>query len=144
LKKSTGSVRFWIFKPGTGKTEPNRPEPEPKKPEKIEPNRFEPVFSLKNRTETGRFEPVSVFKKKKKNSVWLFFFIKTEPNRTVNTPTNNNDYETLLGFEVLASFSLYMSITLTPAVPYMLTKFTGYLLDHEISRSMHKLVRTPM
>jgi hypothetical protein len=43
-----------------------------------ESNRFEPVFVLKNQTETGRFEPVSVFFKK--NLVWLFFFIKTEPN----------------------------------------------------------------
>jgi len=45
---------------------------------KTESNRFEPVFVLKNQTETGRFEPVSVFFKK--NLVWLFFFIKTEPN----------------------------------------------------------------
>ena len=90
MKKPTGSVRFRFFKPGTGKTEPNRTEKKPgkkpsqtepkpsqtektepnrknrAKPEKIEPNRktepnrFEPVFSLKNRTETGRFEPVSV------------------------------------------------------------------------------------
>jgi hypothetical protein len=57
----------------TEKTEPNRA-----KTEKTEPNRFEPVFYLKNRTETGRFEPVLVFFFKK-NSVWLFFFIKTEP-----------------------------------------------------------------
>jgi hypothetical protein len=67
LKKPTGSVRFWFFKPGTGKTEPNRKkpdkkpsqtEPKPKKPsqnrakpEKTEPNRknrAKPVFALKN------------------------------------------------------------------------------------------------
>ena len=72
----------------TKKTEPKpeKTEPKPETPSqtgKTEPNRFEPVFSLKkpNRTETGRFDPVSVFLKKKKISVWLFFFIKTEPNR---------------------------------------------------------------
>jgi hypothetical protein len=80
LKKPTGSVWFWFFKPGTGKTEPNRTgkkpsqtEPnrknrvKPKKPsqtgknrakpsqtEKTEPNQFEPVFSLKNRTDRNR------------------------------------------------------------------------------------------
>jgi len=86
LKKLTGSVRFRFFKSGTEKTEPNQTKPKPKKTEpkpsqtgKIKPNWFEPVFVLKNRTETGRFEPVSVFLKK--NSVWLLFFIKTEPNR---------------------------------------------------------------
>jgi hypothetical protein len=65
LKKPTGSVRFWFYKPETKKTEPNRTkpklkktwkktEPKPSKPsqtEKTEPNRFEPVFVLKNRTE---------------------------------------------------------------------------------------------
>jgi hypothetical protein len=50
LKKLTGSVQFWFYKPETKKTEPNR---------------FEPVFVLKNRTETGQFEPISVFFKKK-------------------------------------------------------------------------------
>jgi hypothetical protein len=69
LKKPTGSVRFWFFKPRTKKTKPNRTRTEtnreknepnrknrakPKKPsqtKKTEPNRFEPVFVLKNRTE---------------------------------------------------------------------------------------------
>ena len=95
MKKPTGSVRF--FKPGTGKTEPekNRKKTEPNrknraktesnqknraKPEKTEPNRFEPVFSLKNRIEP---KPVGLnrfrFFLKKKNSVWLLFLIKTEP-----------------------------------------------------------------
>jgi len=45
LKKPIGSVRF--FKPGTGKTEPNRKK-----------TGF--CFKKPNRTETGRFEPVSV------------------------------------------------------------------------------------
>jgi len=92
LKKPTGSVRFWFFKPGTGKTEPNRKKnqkktepnrknraktesnqktkPNRKKPsqtEKTEPNRFEPAFSLKNRTEP---KPVGL------NRFRFFFFFK--------------------------------------------------------------------
>jgi hypothetical protein len=63
LKKPTGLVRFWFYKPETKKTEPNRTqteknwkktEPKPSKPnqtEKTESNRFEPIFVLKNRTE---------------------------------------------------------------------------------------------
>jgi hypothetical protein len=31
------------------------------------------------------------FLKKKKFSVWLLFLIKTEPNRTVNTPSVNGN-----------------------------------------------------
>jgi hypothetical protein len=42
-------------------------------------NRAKLVFVLKNQTKTDRFEPVLVFLKK--NLVWLFFFIKTEPNK---------------------------------------------------------------
>jgi len=94
LKKPTGSVRFRFFKPGTGKTEPNRTEKKQKKTEpnrknrakteKTKPNRFEPVFSLQNRTETGRFEPVLVFLKKKKFGLIIFFY----KNRTVNTPSS--------------------------------------------------------
>jgi len=74
LKKLTGSVQFWFYKPKTEKTEPNPNRKNQKKPsqtgtkpsqtEKTELNRFEPVFVLKtepNRTQTGRFEPVSVF-----------------------------------------------------------------------------------
>jgi hypothetical protein len=72
LKKPTGSVQFWFYKPETEKTEMNRTqtkkkpsqtektEPNRKNRAKTEPNWFEPVFVLKNRTETGRFEPVSV------------------------------------------------------------------------------------
>ena len=67
-------------------TEKNRAKTE--KTRKTEPNRFEPVFALKkpNRTETGRFDLVSVRFRffQKKNSVWLLFLIKTEPNRTEN------------------------------------------------------------
>jgi hypothetical protein len=103
LKKPTGSVRFRFFKPGTGKTELNRTEPEknrakPKKPSqtepkpsqtgKTEPNRFEPVFSLKNRTEPkpvglNRFRFGFGFFFKKKNFGLVTFFDKnrTEPNR---------------------------------------------------------------
>jgi hypothetical protein len=56
LKKPTGSVRFRFFKPGTGKTEPNRKKTgkKPSQTEKTEPNRFEPIFSLKNQTEPNR------------------------------------------------------------------------------------------
>jgi len=62
----------------------NQTESKPSQTGKTEPNWFEPVFVLKkpNRTKTGQFEPVSVFFK---ISIWLlFFFIKTEPNRTEN------------------------------------------------------------
>ena len=109
MKKPAGSVRF--YKQKTEKTEPNRietgkkssqngakpkktkpktekTEPKSRKPSqtrKIEPNRFEPVFALKNRTE---LKPVGLTRfrfnfgfLKKKNLVWLFFFIKTEPNQ---------------------------------------------------------------
>ena len=83
LKKQAGSVRFRFYKPKTEKTEPNRTQTEKtesnrKKPSQTKPNRFEPVFALKNRTETGRFELVLVwfwFFFKKKNSVWLFFYL---------------------------------------------------------------------
>jgi len=79
LKKPTGSVRFWFFKPGTGKTEPNRK----KKLEKTEPNRKNQVKPKKpsqtQKTEPNRFEPVSVFFKKKKIQFGYFFLIKTEP-----------------------------------------------------------------
>jgi len=63
LKKLTGSIKFWFYKPEIEKTEPNQKQ--------TEPNWFEPVFVLKNRTETGRFEPVLVFFK----SIWLLFFL---------------------------------------------------------------------
>jgi hypothetical protein len=76
LKKPTGSVRFWFFKPGTKKTEP---DPNRKEPSQTGLNRFLLYKTEPNRTKTGRFEPVSVFFLKK--SVWLFFLIKTEPNR---------------------------------------------------------------
>ena len=102
MKKPTGSVRF--FKPGTGKTEPekNRKKTEPNrknraktesnqknraKPEKTEPNRFEPVFSLKNRTEPkpvglNRFRfGFGFFFKKKFGLVIFFDKNRTEPNR---------------------------------------------------------------
>jgi hypothetical protein len=84
-----GFINKKLKKLNRTETEKNRAktEPEPSQTGKTEPNWFEPVFSLKNRTEpnktkTGRFDLVSVrfqffFKK---ISVWLFFFIKTEPN----------------------------------------------------------------
>ena len=101
MKKPAGSVRFGFYKQKTKKTEPNWTETETdKKPEKnpsqTEPNRKKPSqnrakpvwtgFCPKkpNRTETSRFDPVSVrfrFFFQKKNSVWLLFLIKTEPNR---------------------------------------------------------------
>jgi len=84
----------------TGKTEPNqknrakpkKPSQNQKKPRKPSQNRknwVKPVWTgfcpkKPNRTETGRFDPVSVrfrFFFKKKISVWLLFFIKTEPNQ---------------------------------------------------------------
>jgi hypothetical protein len=94
LKKPANLVRF--YKQKTKKTEPKQKKKPSQNREnraktgknraktgKTEPNRFEPVFSLKNRTEP---KPVGLtrfrfFFFKKKISVWLFFFIKTEPNR---------------------------------------------------------------
>jgi hypothetical protein len=105
LKKLTGSVRFRFFKPGTGKTEPNKKnqkktEPNRKnrvkpkkpsqtepKPSQTEPNRFEPVFSLKSRTEPkpvglNRFRfGFGFFKKKKIQFGYFFDKNQTEPNR---------------------------------------------------------------
>jgi hypothetical protein len=98
LKKPTGLVRFWFYKPKTEpnpnwkKPEKNRAKPKKTEPKqnnwaKTEPNWFEPVFVLKNRIEPNRnrsiwtgFNSVLVFFKKK---IWFsyFFWIKTEPNR---------------------------------------------------------------
>jgi hypothetical protein len=96
LKKLVSSVRFRFYKQKTepnrnrqktgkknwAKTEPNRKNRA--KTEKTKPNRFEPVFALKkpnrNRSVWPGFSSVSVFFQKK-NSVWLLFLIKTEPNR---------------------------------------------------------------
>jgi len=93
LKKPAGSVRFRFY---NWKTEPNRTETDKKqsqnrkKPSQNRKTRAKPVwtgFCLKNRTEP---KPVGLtrfrfgfgfFFKKKKNSVWLFFLIKTELNR---------------------------------------------------------------
>jgi len=43
LKKSTGSVRFWFYKPETEKTEPNRNRKTGKKTEPNQKNRVKPV-----------------------------------------------------------------------------------------------------
>ena len=117
MKKPTGSVRFRFYKQ---KTEPNRNRQKtknnrakPKKPsqnrKKPSQNRFEPVFALKkpNRTETGRFDPVSVFFFKKK-SVWLFFFIKTKPNRINMYVTHLNKYH-LHSFNIIIK-QIFISI----------------------------------
>jgi len=68
--------QVWFYKSETKKIEPNR-KTEPK-PEKTEPNRFEPVFSQNNRTELKSVGWNCFFLKK---PVWLFFFIKIEPNK---------------------------------------------------------------
>ena len=110
MKKPAGSVRFRFYKQKIKKTEPNptknpkknranpsqnwakpsqteKTEPKPRKTSQNRKNRAKPVWTgfcpkKPNRTETGRFDPVSVFFFKKKIiSVWLFFLIKTEPNR---------------------------------------------------------------
>jgi len=89
--------KHWA-KPSQNRAKPEKPsqtektEPKPRKPSqnrKTEPNRFEPVFSLKNWTEP---KPVGLTRFRfgfgffsKKNSVWLFFLIKTEPKMI--TPT---------------------------------------------------------
>jgi len=68
--KKNQLVRF--YKPETKKT-----KPKPKKNKK-KPSQTGFCSKKPNRTETGRFEPVLVFFL---ISVWLFFLIKTEPNR---------------------------------------------------------------
>jgi hypothetical protein len=93
LKNPTGSVRFRFFKPGTGKTEPKKIGKKTSQTEKNEPNRFELVFALKNRTEPkpvglNRFRFGFGFFLNKKIFDLVIFFIKTKPNRTVNTPTS--------------------------------------------------------
>jgi hypothetical protein len=54
LKKLTGSVRFRFFKPGTGKTEPNRKKTR-KKPSQTE--KTEPKPSQTEKTESNRKKP---------------------------------------------------------------------------------------
>jgi len=97
LRKSTGSVRFWFYKPETEKTEPNqnkkKTRKKPSQTEKIEPNwkkssqikkteanRFELVFVQKNRT---KLKPVSLNRFRFGFfliSVWLLFYKnRTEP-----------------------------------------------------------------
>ena len=97
MKKPAGLVWFRFYKQKTNQTEPkptkNRKKNRAKtgknrenraKTGKTEPNRFEPVFALKkqkpnrNRSVWPGFG-FGFFSKK--NSVWLLFFIKTEPNR---------------------------------------------------------------
>jgi hypothetical protein len=75
LKKPTSSVQFWFFKPGIGKTKPNRTEQKKTRKklsqtEKIKSNQKKPsqtgFYSKKsNQTETGRFKPILIrfFKK---------------------------------------------------------------------------------
>ena len=76
LKKSTGLVWFWFYKPETEKTEPNSNR------KKLEKNRAklkkpsQTGFCPKNRTKTGRFEPVLVrFQLKKKDFSLVTFFL---------------------------------------------------------------------
>jgi hypothetical protein len=96
LKKPTGSVRFRFIKPGTGKTEPKKTEPnrknrakpsqnraKPKKPSQTgfcskKPNRTEPKPVGLNRF---RFGFGFFFKKKKFGLVTFFDKNRTEPNR---------------------------------------------------------------
>jgi hypothetical protein len=60
LKKLTGSIRFWFYKPETEKTKPNLNR---KKPEKTEPNRTNlKKLSQTKKTEPNRFEPVFILK----------------------------------------------------------------------------------
>jgi hypothetical protein len=69
LKKPTGSVQFWFFKPGTGKTELNRTEPEPNK---TEPNRVKTEPNGKNLAKP---------KKPSQTGLNQFLLYKTKPNR---------------------------------------------------------------
>jgi len=147
LKKPTGSVRFRFFKPETGKTEPNRTRIEKNqtknraKPEKTEPNRknqAKPVFALKNRTEPNRnrsvwtgFGSVSVFFFLK-NSVWLLFLIKTEPNRTVNTPTFHGDSDMVALFATLLSshdriWGFFLCFDFLHYMPRMILSFISFM-----------------
>ena len=83
LKKPTGSVWFRFYKPKTEKIEPNRTQTgkKPSQTEKTKQNWFEQVFVLRNRTEP-KLAGLNQFRffLNKKNLVWLFFYIKTEPN----------------------------------------------------------------
>jgi hypothetical protein len=89
LKKTTGLIRFRFYKQKTEKTEPNRNRKNGKKPSQTEkPSQTGFLPKKPNRTETGS-KPVGLtrfrfgfgFFFRKKISVWLFFLIKTEPNR---------------------------------------------------------------
>jgi len=59
LKKPTGLVRFWFFKPGTGKTEPNRKKTgkKPSQTEKTEPNRENRAKREKTEPKPSQTEP---------------------------------------------------------------------------------------
>jgi len=90
LKKPTGSVRFWFYKPETEKTEPNR-----KKQKKTEPNQKKPSQTRKNRAKLKKPSQVGLNRFwffLKKNSVWLLFFNRnrTEPKMITLTHSHNN------------------------------------------------------
>jgi len=51
LKKLTGFVWFWFYKPEIEKTKSNPNRKKPKKPESNEKNKVKLVFVLKNRIE---------------------------------------------------------------------------------------------
>jgi len=98
LKKPAGSVRFRFYKQKTKKTEPkpkptkNQKKTEPNrknqaKPKKTEPKPEKPTKPVWTGFCPKKTEPKPVgltrfrFFFKKKNSVWLLFLIKSEPNR---------------------------------------------------------------
>jgi len=101
LKKPAGSVRFWFYKQKTKKTESNRnwkkTKPNRKtraKQKKTEPKPSKPVwtdfFPKKPNRNRSVWPGFGFFKK---NSIWLLFLIKTEPNRTepkMITPRKHN------------------------------------------------------
>jgi hypothetical protein len=84
LKILTGSIRFRFYKPETEKTKPN-----PNRKKTGKKSRVKPVFLLKNEPNRNRSVWTSFGFFFKIISVWLFFFIKTEPNRKWSPPTFN-------------------------------------------------------
>jgi hypothetical protein len=57
LKKLTGSVQFWFYKPETEKTESNRTQTEPNRKNQVKSSQTE-------KTKLSQFEPVFVTKSK--------------------------------------------------------------------------------
>jgi len=85
-KKPIGLVRFRFYKPETEKIEPNRTQTEQNWKQSSQ-NRAKLVWSGFCPKKLNRTEPKPVSLNRFRfflKSIWLLFFIKTEPNRTEN------------------------------------------------------------